>query len=289
VKDNSVEVEWIRPYSASYSTNSSKLDKILIAGPVGVSYAYGQTDGLSQHTQTSRGFININLISGDTGTKWTASAIMRLTHGLLMFVAWGFLLLIGAIWARYVKPYPLKFCDVPAWFYVHRFSQYLGTILALLGFILAFIMTKVHYKTLFHGQLGTTVMILSLIQIIGAVLRPPPAPAGQSPPIPRMIFEIQHHWTGRLSLLLAIPVIISGLFEYGATVGYLIGYIGYLTIILITIVVCEILRYRNVRSTYEDLAVTMGLTDDDFEVTDDPSNQRKKSLKNDSSSSTDSK
>eukprot|EP01124_Arcella_intermedia_P027227 TRINITY_DN5282_c0_g1_i2.p1 TRINITY_DN5282_c0_g1~~TRINITY_DN5282_c0_g1_i2.p1 ORF type:complete len:2610 (-),score=495.17 TRINITY_DN5282_c0_g1_i2:50-7645(-) len=242
VSDGKTEIEWVRKLVTS--DNGTRLDNDLKLGPVGISFAWGYTTTLSIHDKRDCGYVKINLSSGDLANDWSISYILRVVHGILMGFSWGLLLLLGMIWARYTRTSTIKLGGMPIWFYVHRFSQYLGVSLSIVGFLLAFYMVKVHYATNFHAQLGTVVMILGVLQAIWAFFRPHATTPGSQPTFIRQIFEFQHLWTGRLALLMAVPVIFSGLKEIAAPDIAIIIYGVFIVLVCLIMIICEIRKWR---------------------------------------------
>jgi hypothetical protein len=229
ITSSGMVVQVIRPIYAQDALYDSAIE---MNGSVNMAYAFGYTDSLTQHTTSDRQLITINFATGTTSQIWTVDDILRVVHGVTMFTSWGLLLLFGMLWARFSRKVELKINGTPAWFYVHRITQYTGFILCIIGWIIAIVMVQVHYNTLFHAQLGTAVIGLAIIQVFFGYYRPHPTVQGVKTTI-RKVFEFQHLWTGRLALLLSIPVIASGLQEINAPFAAFIAYLICVSIIVI--------------------------------------------------------
>jgi len=93
---------------------------------------------------------------------------LKIIHGLFQSLAWGILFPLGGLVGRY-KPQITPSID---WFTLHKILQGAGVTCTLLGFIIAFFMNFSHFDTVWHAQLGTTLIGLVLIQVIWALLRP---------------------------------------------------------------------------------------------------------------------
>jgi len=148
----------------------------------------------------------------------------------------------GMLWARSYRDVNEKINDVPKWFYVHRITQYTGFVLSIIGWVIALIMVEVHYSTQFHAQLGTAVLGLVILQVFCAYYRPHPVVDGAKSKL-RILFEYQHVWTGRLALLLSIPVIASGIVEIEAPFSLLIAYITVALFFLFLILSYELFKF----------------------------------------------
>jgi short subunit fatty acids transporter len=86
------------------------------------------------------------------------------THGILNAVSWGLLLLMGAIFARYLKTF--QSAD-PAWFYLHVSCQVIGYAVGVSGWA-----TGIHLGNLsrgitysVHRNIGIAVFALGTLQV----------------------------------------------------------------------------------------------------------------------------
>jgi hypothetical protein len=191
-------------------------------------------DVLEHHDQRTTEKIEIDFQSASV--RSTKIFSLKFVHAILMFLAWGALLIYGVLSARYGRDLPNQM-----WFLLHRGFQFTGYLLALCGFIIAFVMTKgPHFHTVWHSQLGLTVMICGLVQIGIALVRPPkPDDPKQITPI-RRAFEIFHRSFGITTLLLAQLTIFAGLLIIGFPQWVLIAYLCYLGFIFLGVVFAEV-------------------------------------------------
>lgn len=153
-------------------------------------------------------------------------------HARLMVVAWGVLVPLGIIIARYFKIAPRQnwpeTLDHHFWWNTHRFCQYSACGLMIFG--LLFILTAPPLTSLPgpHQVLGWTVLALALVQILGGMLRG--SKGGPTEPAPdgslrgdhfdmtprRLAFEYIHKGAGYLALVLSMLTILAGLWQSNA-------------------------------------------------------------------------
>lgn len=134
---------------------------------------------------------------------------MHLLHGSLMLIAWGFLLPLGAMTARFFKHRPDSI-----WFDIHKACQIFGLLLACVGWGIALVnftaLNDIGFHTYRHAVCGMVTMVLGLLQPLNAILRPHPPAEGESKTKFRSIWEIVHKGSGYLTLALAGVTIILG-------------------------------------------------------------------------------
>lgn len=145
-------------------------------------------------------------------------------HGRLMVLAWGVLIPLGIVVARFLKvvpgqPWPQRL-DNPAWWHAHRTTQYAGVALSLLGAALAWsaVASPNPLRSL-HTTLGWLVVLLGLAQVAAGALRGSKGgPTGLAmrgdhyDMTPRRVwFERFHKGAGYGALLLACATLLLGL------------------------------------------------------------------------------
>jgi Eukaryotic cytochrome b561 len=149
-------------------------------------------------------------------------------HGRLMVVAWGFLLPLGVLIARFFKILPRQHwpdeIDNRVWWRSHLVLQYVGGLMMLAG--LGSLVTGGHLRgaTHVHGLLGYAVVALGVSQFLAGWLRG--SKGGPTEPevrgdhydmTPRRrVFETFHKATGYAALLLACAAILTGLWQANA-------------------------------------------------------------------------
>ena len=203
-----------------------------------VLFAFGSAipvnDRLAEHQgKTSMTF---DFTTGSSSGSSFPSGLKR-THGALNLFAWGVLLPIGAIIARYCRGWD------PLWFYLHGGIQFVGFILGLAGVVAGVsLYGKIQADVPAHRGLGIFVLVLGILQILAFFLRP------NKDSKYRKYWNWYHHWVGRLVLFFAAVNIVLGIKVGGAGNSWKIGYGFNLAILLITIITLEVLvwtRWKN--------------------------------------------
>ncbi len=158
-------------------------------------------------------------------------------HGRFMVLAWGVLLPLGAVAARYFKVLPgqrwPRELDNKAWWHAHRGSQWVGVLLMSVGLAIAWGQGSAATPVaMVHAAAGWVVAVLGWVQVAAGLARGskggPAADAMRGPQVmggdPRAMrgdhydmtpyrqwFERLHKTLGWLAVLLALGVISSGL------------------------------------------------------------------------------
>ena len=181
-------------------------------------------------------------VSGDAPVQSQSGFTLRqihLIHGSLMMVSWGFLLPSGTLIAKFFKHRPDGL-----WFKLHRAIQFLGLLLAVIGWAIALrnfnVFMDVGFHNYRHGICGMTVMILGLMQPLNALIRPhAPENDDDVKTTKRLLWEIWHKSSGYGAVLLAVPTIILGTLslpniedQTKVQVGYGLGCIGGLLLLV---------------------------------------------------------
>ncbi|KAI7738451.1 hypothetical protein M8C21_031580 [Ambrosia artemisiifolia] len=181
---------------------------------------------LTQHrTQMA---IRINYATGQGSQTKAPYSNLKRAHGIMNMMAWGILLPIGAMVARY-----LKHLD-PLWFYVHSSVQSLGFILGLAGVIAGFVLDdRLDASVGKHKGLGISILVLGCLQVVALLVRP------SIDAKTRIYWNWYHHSVGRLMILFAIVNIFYGIHLAEAGSSWNVGYGIVLGIFVITVVVLE--------------------------------------------------
>jgi hypothetical protein len=149
-------------------------------------------------------------------------------HGRLMVAAWGFLLPLGVLIARFFKVLPRQHwpdeIDSRVWWRSHLALQYTGGLVMLAG--LGSLVIGGHWRGAghVHGLMGYAVLALGVAQFLAGWLRG--TKGGPTEPevrgdhydmtMRRRIFEHFHKTAGYTALLLAIAAILTGLWHANA-------------------------------------------------------------------------
>ncbi|ONM39300.1 Cytochrome b561 and DOMON domain-containing protein [Zea mays] len=192
-------------------------------------------DRLAEHQDKTS--IVFDFTTGSSSGSSSFPEGLKRTHGALNLFAWGVLLPIGAIVARYCRRWD------PLWFYLHAGIQFVGFILGLAGVVAGVsLYSKIQADVPAHRGLGIFVLVLAILQILAIFLRP------NKDSKYRKFWNWYHHWVGRLALFFAAINIVLGIKVGGAGNSWKIGYGFNLAVLLITIVTLEVLlwtRWKN--------------------------------------------
>jgi len=143
------------------------------------------------------------------------------------------------------------------WIKVHLINQVIGYLVAFSGFAVALAMvTGGHFKTKWHGQLGVTLLVVTLLQIFMGLFRPKP-PTAEDPnrSAERVGFEIIHPWFGRLLIFAAIINSYGGMVLAGVGPG-LIFFYSLLVVIggLACFIILEVKKRHDIREKMAEWA-----------------------------------
>ncbi|XP_063340996.1 putative ferric-chelate reductase 1 [Pelmatolapia mariae] len=142
-------------------------------------------------------------------------------HGALMLIAWMTTASLGMMVARYLKKMAKgkRMCNKDLWFVVHVAVMCLTVAATIIAFILAFSYAQ-DWSGGAHPVLGCLVMILSLIQPIGALLR-----CGPQHHL-RYLFNWTHFLNAVVIKSLAVAAIFTGLDRIENDDGWLMKVMG---------------------------------------------------------------
>jgi Eukaryotic cytochrome b561 len=153
-------------------------------------------------------------------------------HGRAMTLAWGILVPLGVLAARFFKVLPWQNwpmeLDHNAWWLTHRIFHYLAGLLTILGLVLIFQGKTAFGSAGMHAWFGWAVVFLALGQFLSGWLRG--SKGGPTDPQPdgslsgdhydmtkrRIIFEYVHKFGGYLALALALSAMLTGLWRANA-------------------------------------------------------------------------
>ncbi|WP_187431128.1 hypothetical protein ROLI_035220 [Roseobacter fucihabitans] len=153
-------------------------------------------------------------------------------HARLMVLAWGVLVPLGILIARFFKIMPgqdwPRQLDHHLWWNTHRACQYSACLLMLIGLALILLAPPLTIKPGPHFYIGWAVLSLAVVQIVGGILRG--TKGGPTAPAPdgtargdhfdmtprRLAFEYIHKGAGYLALVLSVSAIATGLWQANA-------------------------------------------------------------------------
>jgi hypothetical protein len=160
-------------------------------------------------------------------------------HGRLMVLAWGVLVPLGIIVARYMKVTPRqdwpRQLDNKLWWHGHLSFQYLGGIIMLAGFVVIWGSTTRDPSAWLHRSLGYCVLAFGALQFLAGWLRGSKGGPTEASlrgdhydmTFRRIVFEHVHKTVGYLALVMAAAVILSGLWVANAPRWMWLAIIGW--------------------------------------------------------------
>eukprot|EP00128_Syssomonas_multiformis_P014085 Colp12_sorted_trinity150504_noHs@7230 len=125
-------------------------------------------------------------------------------HAGLMVAAWGFLVPIAIISARYLKHHD------PLWFNIHRIANTVAVLAIVVSAIIGLATGSHFYRT--HMGIGLTAVILAFLQPLNALARPDKQASS------RKAWNNLHWWSGRIAIVLGWANVFVGIDIYQAPV-----------------------------------------------------------------------
>lgn len=143
----------------------------------------------------SIGFATVNRNSG--------SRALKVTHGIINALAWGFLLPAGAVTARYLRQMQ---SIGPTWFYIHAAIQLTGFLLGTIGFSLGIVLGRnspgVTYGL--HRSLGIATFTAAGLQTLALLFRPKTTNKF------RRYWKSYHHFVGYGCVVMGVVNVFQG-------------------------------------------------------------------------------
>lgn len=150
----------------------------------------------------------VEMVSGSvrskTGNIFSNPENLKVIHGILNSMSWGFLLFLGVITARYLRQFE---CLDPAWFYIHVSLQLAGYAMGATGWAIGIKLGKLSKgKTNdFHRNLGITIFALGSIQICALLFRP------KKTHKLRKYWKSYHHFVGYTCVIISVVNVFEGI------------------------------------------------------------------------------
>ncbi|KAK2648514.1 hypothetical protein Ddye_016003 [Dipteronia dyeriana] len=141
---------------------------------------------------------------GFTGTGQHSNIkTLRTVHGTLNAIAWGILLPIGAVTARYLRHVQSL---GPSWFYVHSGIQLIGFFLGTVGFAMGIRLGELSPGVVYsmHRKLGFTAFSLGALQTLALLFRPKTTNKF------RRYWKSYHHFVGYACVVLGVVNVFQG-------------------------------------------------------------------------------
>jgi hypothetical protein len=188
---------------------ADQLQRVVFA--FGSSSSEGVSRDAMQYHGSSRGSVMVNFGTGDVAAA--PVDVVVVLHGVLMVLAWGVCLPLGAIVARFAKRVPPLTGPDACWFRTHWILQTTGTVCSLGGFVSAIVLVVrsggSHFSSP-HKVLGLIVVGVGACVALAGRLRP-----AKDARI-RPAWKVGHAGCGMLAVLCGFVTIFLGLGTAGA-------------------------------------------------------------------------
>ncbi|KAF2324884.1 hypothetical protein GH714_021022 [Hevea brasiliensis] len=215
-----------------YLAFQAKFEKTLTRQPIILAFGtkYPKHHRLSIHDDKTT--ILFDFSAGSASSGYANPGQMKKNHGILGIFAWGLLLPVGAIVARYMKH------KDPLWYYLHAGIQFVGFLFALATVVLGQqLYSKINARIPAHRSIGIFVLTLSILQILAFFLRP------KKDVKIRKYWNWYHGWFGRIALFFGALNVVLGIHAGSAGIGWKICYGFLISTILVTVIILEILSW----------------------------------------------
>ncbi|KAK4769085.1 hypothetical protein SAY86_027235 [Trapa natans] len=155
----------------------------------------------------------LDVLSGTAAATPSLIGAMKTAHGIINAVAWGILLPIGAVVARYLRHIQAL---GPAWFYVHAGTQLFGFLLGVVGFGLGIRLGELSSGVVYglHRKLGFAAFSLGALQTMALLFRPKTTNKF------RKYWKSYHHFVGYACVVLGVVNVFQGFEAMGMGRSY---------------------------------------------------------------------
>ncbi|KAF5206496.1 Cytochrome b561 and domon domain-containing protein [Thalictrum thalictroides] len=157
----------------------------------------------------------IDILSGESASSSHNNNIkrMKVAHGILNAISWGFLLPAGALTARYLRHFEAVGVY---WFYIHTGVQLTAFLLGIVGFALGIRLGNLSPGVTFglHRKLGFAVFCLGSLQTLALLFRPKTTHKF------RKYWKSYHHFVGYACVVLGVVNVFQGFEVMGISGSY---------------------------------------------------------------------
>lgn len=155
----------------------------------------------------------LDVLSGTAAAPRARIGNMKTAHGIINAVAWGILLPVGAVVARYLRHIQAM---GPAWFYVHAGTQLFGFFLGAVGFGLGVRLGELSPGVVYglHRKLGFAAFSLGALQTLALLFRPKTTNKF------RKYWKSYHHFVGYACVVLGVVNVFQGFEAMGMGRSY---------------------------------------------------------------------
>lgn len=195
-------------FTRKIAAGSDKERAMVEKGDSKIVFAYHDTSNtLAMHSK--RGAATVDFSSDDKSAVAEQGKVSGMVwgHAITMVLSWGLLLPIGVLCARYQRKNEKKMQGMPFWFAMHKFCQYTGWFLQIVGFVLIFVGKEGgHFSSsltvgLLHMFFGLLIVILGTLQPLNAFFRPHPNDDNGNKTKKRQQWEYLHKGAGYFAVI----------------------------------------------------------------------------------------
>ena len=172
-------------------------------------------------------------------------------HARLMVLAWGVMVPLGVLAARFFKVLPKqdwpRVRDSQAWWVFHRVMQYSASVLMVVAVWLIYNAPPMAITSGPHAYLGWLILALVVVQVAGGVLRGSKGGPTEADlrgdhfdmSFKRLVFEVVHKGAGYAALILSVAAILSGMWQANAPVWMFIVLPIWWSVLIVLFVTCQ--------------------------------------------------
>lgn len=178
----------------------------------------------------------IDILSGAAAKTQNNIRALKIIHGIINAISWGFLLPLGAVSARYLRHMAAV---GPAWFYAHAGIQISAVFLGTVGFSIGIRLGEQSPGRVYglHRKLGFAAFCLGWLQTLALLFRPKTTHKF------RKYWKSYHHFVGYACIVLGIVNCFQGLEVMGESNSY--AKLGYCLCLSTLIGVCIALEVNS--------------------------------------------
>ncbi|KAG0577119.1 hypothetical protein KC19_5G132200 [Ceratodon purpureus] len=166
------------------------------------------TNAVGPHAMSGDSLTSVSSINLATNQAFSNVELphqkLKNRHGIIAAVAWGLLLPLGIMAARYLRPLS---GSNPAWFFIHVTCQCTGYFLGVVSWAMGLKLHTYNQGVVptKHRNVGISIFALATLQVLALVLRPKPDAKY------RKHWNVYHHAVGYTTMVLIIVNIFEGL------------------------------------------------------------------------------
>ncbi|XP_057804469.1 cytochrome b561 and DOMON domain-containing protein At2g04850 [Salvia miltiorrhiza] len=178
----------------------------------------------------------IDILSGATAKPHSNLRTLKIIHGAINAISWGFLLPLGAVSARYLRHIQAV---GPAWFYAHAGVQIAAVFLGTVGFSMGVRLGELSPGRVYglHRKLGFAAFCLGWLQTLALLFRPKTTHKF------RKYWKSYHHFVGYACIVLGVVNCFQGFEVMGESGSY--AKLGYCLCLATLIGVCIALEVNS--------------------------------------------